>query len=452
MSRFQTIPRRTFLQGLGATMALPLLDAMPSATAANTAANTANSDTQAPVRAAFVFFPNGAIMPSWKPTGTGTDYQLSETLKPLDPYRDDLNIFSGLAQDNGRAKGDGPGDHARCASTYLTGAHPVKTSGANIKVGVSVDQVAAGQIGKRTRLPSLEIGIERGRNAGNCDSGYSCAYSSNVSWKTATTPQAKEINPRAVFGRLFGTEADAKTRKRRNRIRKSILDLVADDAKRLGKSLGKNDRAKLDEYFTSVREIEQRISRSEQNATKQRPANFPIPENTPRDLGEHVNLMYDLLVLAFQTDTTRVATYMLGNAGSNRTYPMVGVNSGWHSLSHHRNEQAKVDQLQKIDHWQVEQFARFLGKLKNISEGDGTLLDNCMIMYGSGLSDANRHNHDDLPIIVAGHGGRTMQTGQHVVAEKERPLNDLFLSMLDRLDAGVESIGDSKQRLTEIDA
>jgi hypothetical protein len=399
-----------------------------------------------------VFFPNGAIMPSWKPTGTGTDYQLSETLKPLDPYRDDLNIFSGLAQDNGRAKGDGPGDHARCASTYLTGAHPVKTSGANIKVGVSVDQVAAGQIGKRTRLPSLEIGIERGRNAGNCDSGYSCSYSSNVSWKTATTPLAKEINPRAVFGRLFGTEADAKTRKRRNRIRKSILDLVADDAKRLGKSLGKNDRAKLDEYFTSVREIEQRISRSEQNSTKQRPADFPVPENTPRDLGEHVNLMYDLLVLAFQTDTTRVATYMLGNAASNRTYPMVGVNSGWHSLSHHRNEPAKVDQLQKIDHWQVEQFARFLGKLKNISEGDGTLLDNCMIMYGSGLSDANRHNHDDLPIVVAGHGGRTMQTGQHVVAEKERPLNDLFLSMLDRLDAGVESIGDSKQRLTEIDA
>jgi hypothetical protein len=433
-------------------MALPLLDAMPSATAANTAADTANPDTQAPVRAAFVFFPNGAIMPSWKPTGTGTDYQLSETLKPLDPYRDDLNIFSGLAQDNGRAKGDGPGDHARCASTYLTGAHPVKTSGANIKVGVSVDQVAAGQIGKRTRLPSLEIGIERGRNAGNCDSGYSCAYSSNVSWKTATTPLAKEINPRAVFGRLFGTEADAKTRERRNRIRKSILDLVAEDAKRLGKTLGKNDRAKLDEYFTSVREIEQRISRSEQNATKQRPANFPIPENTPRDLGEHVNLMYDLLVLAFQTDTTRVATYMLGNAGSNRTYPMVGVNSGWHSLSHHRNEKTKVDQLQKIDHWQVEQFARFLGKLKNIPEGDGTLLDNCMIMYGSGLSDANRHNHDDLPIVVAGHGGRTMQTGQHVVAEKERPLNDLFLSMLDRLDAGVESIGDSKQRLTEIDA
>ena len=450
MSRFPTIPRRTFLQGLGATMALPLLDAMPAAAA--TAANTANSTTPAAVRAAFVFFPNGAIMPSWKPTGTGTDYKLSETLKPLEPYRDDLNIFSGLAQDNGRAKGDGPGDHARCASTYLTGAHPVKTSGANIKVGVSVDQVAAGQIGKRTRLPSLEIGIERGRNAGNCDSGYSCAYSSNVSWKTATTPLAKEINPRAVFGRLFGTEADAKTRKRRNRIRKSILDLVADDAKRLGKTLGKNDRAKLDEYFTSVREIEQRISRSEQSVTKQRPSDFPLPENTPRDLGEHVNLMYDLLVLAFQTDTTRVATYMLGNAGSNRTYPMVGVNSGWHSLSHHRNEKSKVDQLQKIDHWQVEQFGRFLGKLKDIPEGDGTLLDNCMIMYGSGLSDANRHNHHDLPIVVAGHGGRTMQTGQHVVAAKERPLNDLFLSMLDRLDAGVESIGDSKQRLTEIDA
>ena len=448
MSGFKTIPRRTFLQGLGATMALPLLEGMQSATAA-TAATAA---TTTPVRAAFVFFPNGAIMPSWKPTGSGTDYTLSKTLKPLEPYRSELNIFTGLAQDNGRAKGDGPGDHARCAASYLTGAHPVKTSGANIKVGVSVDQVAAGQIGKRTRLPSLEIGIERGRNAGNCDSGYSCAYSSNVAWKTATTPVAKEINPRAVFGRLFGTEEDAQVRKRRNRIRKSILDLVAADAKRLQKTLGTNDKAKLDEYFTSVREIEQRIARSEQDAKQRRPKNFKVPGNTPRDMAEHVNLMYDLLALAFQTDTTRVATYMLGNAGSNRTYPMVGVNSGWHSLSHHRDEKGKVDQLQKIDEWHVVQFARFLGKLRSISEGDGTLLDNCMIMYGSGLSDGNRHWHHDLPVVVAGRGGRTMQTGRHVVAKEERPLNDLFLSMLDRLDANVESIGDSKQRLTEIDA
>jgi len=425
-------------------MALPMLDGMAPARAATAATP--------PVRAAFVFFPNGAIMPSWKPTGTGTDFELSQTLKPLEPFRSELNVFTGLAQDNGRAKGDGPGDHARCAASYLTGAHPVKTSGSNIKVGVSVDQVAAQQIGKRTRLPSLEIGIERGRNAGNCDSGYSCAYSSNVAWRTSTTPVAKEINPRAVFNRLFGSTEDAQVRKRRSRIRKSILDLVAADAQRLQKTLGKNDKAKLDEYFTSVREIEQRISRAEQDAEQRRPRDFKVPDQTPRNLTEHVNLMYDLLTLAFQTDTTRVSTYMLGNAGSNRTYPMVGVNSGWHSLSHHRDEKAKVDQLQKIDQWHVEQFAKFLGKLRGITEGDRTLLDNCMIMYGSGLSDGNKHWHHDLPVVVAGRGGRTLKTGHHILAKDERPLNDLFLSMLDRLDADVESIGDSKQRLTEIDA
>ena len=444
MSGFKTLPRRTFLRGIGATMALPLLEGMQPAHAAARAVTP-------PTRAAFVFFPNGAIMPSWKPAATGADYELSKTLKPLQAFKADLTVISGLAQDNGRAKGDGPGDHARCAASYLTGAHPVKTSAANIKVGISVDQVAAAQIGKQTRLPSLEIGIERGRNAGNCDSGYSCAYSSNVSWKTPTTPVAKEINPRAVFGRLFGSNEDAKIRKRRNKNRKSILDLVAADAKRLQQTLGRSDKAKLDEFFTSVREIEERITRTEAADQQRRPKDFPLPDRTPRDLSEHVNLMYDLLVLAFQTDTTRISTYMLGNAGSNRSYPMVKVNSGWHGLSHHRDEASKVDQLQRIDMWHVEQFARFLGKLKGIQEGEGTLLDNCQVMYGSGLSDGNRHWHHDLPIVLAGRGGNTLKTGEHIKIEKERPLNDLFLSILDRVGAQVESIGDSKQRLTQID-
>lgn len=444
MSGFKPLPRRTFLKGLGAAMALPYLEGMAPARAAG-------ASVTPPVRGAFVFFPNGAIQPAWKPEQAGADYKMSETLKPLEAFRDDLSVITGLAQDNGRAKGDGPGDHARCAASYLTGAHPVKTSAANIKVGVSVDQVAAEQIGKLTRLPSLEIGIERGRNAGNCDSGYSCAYSSNVSWKTPTTPVAKEINPRAVFERLFGSPQDAKDRKKRNKFRKSILDLVAADAKRLKQTLGTTDRAKLDEYFTSVREIEQRISRSEKDAEQRRPKNFKLPKRTPRDLTEHVRLMYDLLVLAFQTDTTRISTYMLGNAGSNRTYPMIGVNSGWHGISHHRDDAAKVAQLKKIDKWHVEQFATFLGKLKGISEGEGTLLDNCLIMYGSGLSDGNRHWHHDLPVVLAGKGGHTVKTGQHFKFEKERPLNDLFLSLLDRVGARVESIGDSKSRLTEID-
>ncbi|GAB4152770.1 MAG: DUF1552 domain-containing protein [Planctomycetaceae bacterium] len=441
MSQKTSLPRRTFLKGLGASMGVPLLDAMlTSDVQAKQAASAA------PVRMAFIFFPNGAIMNDWRPKGEGTGYQLSKTLKPLASFKSDFNVLTGLAQDNGRAKGDGPGDHARCASTYLTGAHPYKTAGANLKVGISVDQAAAARVGKRTRLPSLEIGIERGRNAGNCDSGYSCAYSSNVSWKTATTPMAKEINPRLVFERLFGGGESEKGKAKRDLYRKSILDMVAEDAYSLKKRLGKTDRRKIDEYFTSVREIEQRIIRAETLAKKARP-NFNVPTGIPREMTEHIRLMYDLLFLAFQTDTTRIATYMLGNAGSNRSYRMVNVNSGWHSLSHHRNQKDKVAQLQRIDEFHVREFARFLGKLKSVKEADSTLLDNSMIVYGSGLSDGNRHWHHDLPIVMAGRGGNTIQTGRHLVYEKETPLNNLFLSMLDRVGAGIKSIGDSKGRL-----
>ena len=445
MSQKSILPRRTFLQGLGAAMGVPFLDAMLTRQAL-----AAPTSAAVPTRMAFVFFPNGAIMPDWKPKGEGSSYQLSKTLKPLAKFKSDFNVLTGLAQDNGRAKGDGPGDHARCASTYLTGAHPYKTAGANLKVGISVDQAAAAQIGKRTRLPSLEIGLDRGRNAGNCDSGYSCAYSSNVSWKTATTPMAKEINPRLVFERLFGSNTAAdKGRAKRDLYRKSILDLVASDASQLKKKLGKTDQRKIDEYFTSVREIEQRIIRAETLAKKARP-DFNVPNGIPRDMTEHVRLMYDLLLLAFQTDTTRIATYMLGNAGSNRSYKMVGVNSGWHSLSHHRNQKDKMDQIQKIDQFHTTEFARFLGKMKSVKEADGTLLDHSMIVYGSGLSDGNRHWHHDLPIVMAGRGGNTIETGRHIVFPKETPLNDLFLSMLDRMNAKVVSIGDSKGRLKSL--
>ena len=440
------LPRRTFLKGLGTAMALPTLDAMiPDA------AWAANSTSGAiPVRSAFVFFPNGAIMPSWTPADAGNNYKLTKTLQNLSKFKADFNVFTGLAQDNGRAKGDGPGDHARCASTYLTGAHPVKTAGANIKVGISVDQLAAQHIGKATKLPSLELGIERGRTAGNCDSGYSCAYSSAVSWKSATTPMAKEINPREVFERMFGTNVDAvKGRAKRALYRKSILDLVAADAARLQKKLGQTDRRKIDEYFSSVRELEERIAKAEQAAEQRRPK-FEVPEGVPRDLQEHVRLMYDLLVLSFRTDTTRVATFMLGNAGSNKAYSMVGVSGGWHQLSHHRNDGKKVADLQKIDEFHAKQFAYFLGKLKSTKEGNSTLLDNSMILYGSGLSDANRHQHHDLPIVLAGGGGGTIKTGRHVKLSSETPLNNLFLSMLDRAGAKVDRFGDSTGRLREL--
>ena len=440
------LARRTFLQGMGLSVGLPLLEAMVPQQALGS-----QPPGQPPVRIAFVFFPNGAIMPSWTPKAEGENFELTPTLKPLEPFRSRITVVSGLAQDNGRAKGDGPGDHARSAASYLTGAHPYKTSGANIRVGVSVDQVAADRVGHLTRLPSLELGIEAGRNAGNCDSGYSCAYSSNVSWKTESTPMAKEIHPRLVFERLFGSSSpSSQGREQRDVLRKSILDFVTEDAERLKDRLGQADRRKLDEYFTSVRELEQRIERVEQNARQQRP-DFEVPEAIPRDTREHVRLMYDLLVLAFRTDSTRVATFMLANAGSNRSYPMVDVREGHHQLSHHRNDAQLMEKIQRIDQFLVGEFAYFLKQLESIQEGTGNLLDHVMVMYGSGLSDGNRHWHHDLPIVLAGGGAGTIRGGRHLRLPGEVPLNNLFLSMLDRVGANVDKLGDSSGRLTAID-
>jgi hypothetical protein len=436
--------RRTFLKGVGTAMALPWLESLwPGRLSAAEAAGP-------PTRMAFVFFPNGAIMDSWRPQGVGRDFTLGKTMASLEPFKQDLIVFSGLAQDNGWAKGDGPGDHARSASTFLTGAHPVKTAGADIRVGISADQAAAAQIGNRTKLPSLELGIERGRTAGSCDSGYSCAYSSCISWKTASTPMAKEIDPKQVFDRLFGSASEAERgRAERDLYRQSILDLVAEDAARLKNKLGQTDRRKVDEYFTSVRELEQRIERARTESAQARPE-LAVPDRIPPDLRQHVRLMFDLLVLAFQTDTTRIATFMLANEGSNRSYRMVEVNNGHHELSHHRNEQEKVEQLRRIDKFLVGEFSYFVERLKSVREGQGTLLDNSMVVYGGSLSDGNRHRHDDLPIVLAGRGGGTIDTGRHIKYEDETPLNNLFVSMLDRIGAPIEQLGDSTGKLREL--
>lgn len=433
------LARRTFLQGVGATLALPMLDAMRPARAA--------ADGSAPRRLAYVFFPNGAIMPDWKPEGVGTDYELPKTLQPLAPHKSDLLVISGLAHDMARAHGDGAGDHARSCATFLTGSHPRKTDGADIEAGVSVDQVAASEIGKQTRLPSLELGIEAGRQAGSCDSGYSCAYSSNISWKSPTTPMAKEINPRAVFERLFGNGVDdAKARAERNFYRKSILDFVSDDAARLRARLGQTDRRKLDEYLTSVREIEHRIEQSDVETKRQIP-DMPVPEGVPSQLSEHIRLMYDLMLVAFQTDTTRIATFMLANEGSNRAYREVDVKDGHHQLSHHRDDEKKVAQLQRIDQFLIEQFAYFLERLKATPDGDGTLLDHSMITYGCAISDGNRHRHEDLPCLVAGRGAGAVTTGRHMKIETETPMANLFLSQLEAVGVQRERIGDSTGKL-----
>lgn len=445
--KLNQLSRRTVLRGTGAMMSLPLLEAMLT-----TNGLAAGPSSNAPLRTAYVFFPNGAIMPDWTPKTDGEEFEFSKTLKPLEPFRNSLNVISGLAQDNGRSKGDGPGDHARSASTFLTGAHPVKTAGADIRVGVSADQFAAQQIGKETRLPSLEVGLESGRTAGSCDSGYSCAYSSTISWKTEHTPVPKEINPKLVFDRLFGgQETSPQERAKRAKYRQSILDVVAGDAKRLSKGLGRTDRQKLDEYFTSVREIEVRIGQAEQSARLETP-DFDIPDGIPRDLEEHSRLMYDLMLLAFRTDSTRIATFMLANEGSNRSYPSVGVNSGHHALSHHRDDKRKIADLQKIDSFHVSQFAYFLKRLSETKDGDGTLLDHSMIVLGSGLGDGNRHRHDELPIVLAGGGSGTVKTGQHIRLKEETPLNNLFLSMFQRIGVKADSFGDSNGLLKEIDA
>ena len=439
------LSRRTVLKGVGCAMGLPLLEAMlPSRAFA--------AEPAPPVRMAFISFPNGAIMDAWRPEGEGETFNFGPTMQPLKDLKTHITVLTGLAQENGFSKGDGAGDHARSSASLLTGAHPVKTSGANIRVGQSVDQAAAERVGHLTKLPSLEIGIERGRDAGSCDSGYSCAYSNSISWRDATTPMAKEIKPRLVFDRLFGNSVGGSGPSRRNRIRQSVLDLVSEQASDLNKRLGRGDQKKIDQYFSSVREIEQRISRAGQERQEIAVPEFDTPEDVPVDVQEHIRLMYDLMLLAFQTDATRIITFMSANEGSNKSYRMIGVNNGHHELSHHRSDPEKIEQLQKIDSFLVGEFARFLGKLKETPEGSGNLLDNCMVMYGSGLSDGNRHKHDDLPIILAGRGGGTIKSGRHIVVREGAPLNNLFLSMLDRVGASVASLGDSTGRLKVIDA
>ncbi|MBX6314620.1 MAG: DUF1552 domain-containing protein [Isosphaeraceae bacterium] len=420
-----------------------------------TALGRSSEKAPAPLRMAFLYIPNGVHMPAWTPEAIGADFKLPPILEPLAPLKEDLLVLSGLAQKNAFSLGDGPGDHARSLACFLTGVHPKKTNGADIKVGISVDQVAAQKIGHATRFPSLELGCERGAQAGNCDSGYSCAYSSNISWRSESTPMAKEINPRLVFERLFASDRAKEVgdaRARRERYKKSILDFVIEDAEQLSNRLGTADRRKVDEYLTSIREIELRLVRAETtSADLDLPSDFTPPVGIPQDYAEHVRLMLDLLALAFQGDVTRIATFVYANEGSTRSYRFLGVPEGHHDLSHHGGDPRKHEKLKIINRFHIEQFARFLQKLKAIPEGDGTVLDHSMIVYGSGIADGNRHNHDDLPILLVGKGGGTIKTGRHLRYEKRTPLNNLYLSMLDRMGTPVESLGDSTGRLDQLE-
>ena len=401
-----------------------------------------------------MYVPNGMNMAHWWPATVGNGYELPQILQPLAALRDDFNILSGLAQVAGRAGADGAGDHARANATWLTGQRARKTAGADIQVGISIDQVLAEQVGKQTRFDSLELGCDKARSAGACDSGYSCAYQFNLAWKGPATPMPPEANPKLVFERLFGNGANAEeaaARQKREQYNRSILDFVLEDANSLKRQLGATDRRKLDEYMTAVRELEERI----QQAEKFKLANIaPAARKDflPQDYSyeQHIRMMYDLMVLAFQTDSTRIASFLVAHDGSNRSYPFIGVPDGHHDLSHHGGDEAKLAKIAKINTFHTTQFAYFLAKLKAVKEGDGTLLDNCAVMFGSGLADGNRHAHHDLPILLAGRGGGTIKSGQSLEFKQETPLCNLFVSLAERMGAKVDKFGDSTGRLDGI--
>ncbi len=447
MSKDLRFSRRAALKGLGACIALPWLEAMLPRTAWGEAAKAA-----APRRMAFLYVPNGVNMAEWTPKEEGAGFTLTPTLEPLQPFKDDFMVLTGLTADKARPHGDGGGDHARAMAAWLTGRQARKTDGADIRVGVSVDQLAAEKVGQATRFASLEIGCEGGRNAGNCDSGYSCAYSANLSWRGESTPMSKEVNPKLVFDRLFSSAPkgdEAAARHERNKV--SILDFVADDAKSLQATLGANDQRKVDEYLTGVRELELRIAKAppavELGANK-----MDRPTGVPKDYKEHNRLMADLLALAFQADLTRIGTFVYANDGSNRSYKDdLGIGEGHHDLSHHSHNKEKLEKLQKINAFHMSHFAYLLERLKAVKEGDGTLLDSCMIVYGGGISDGDRHNHDDLPILLAGKGGGALKPGRHVKYPRETPLTNLYVAMLDRMGAHVDSFGDSTGLLTGLE-
>jgi hypothetical protein len=443
----KALHRRTFLRGIGTTLALPLLDAMVPAMAATrvTPANPA-------VRLGFVYVPNGIIQKGWLPSTTGAGFEFASTMKPLEPFRDKLLVLSNLMQNGGRALGDGAGDHARAGASWLTGVHPKKTEGVNIMAGVSADQIAAKELGKKTQLASLEIGLEEPTLAGSCDTGYSCAYTNTISWRTPTTPNPMEINPRAVFERLFGdgdsTEPAARLKLMRED--RSILDFVREDVARLEPGLGSRDKSKLNEYLDGIREVERRIQKAEEQSATMKVPLLERPSSIPDEFEEHAKLMSDLMVIAYQTDMTRVISFMMAREGSNRSYRSIGVSDGHHSVTHHQNDPEKIAKTMKIDELHVRSFAYLLNKMNSTPDGDGTLLDHSVILYGSSISDGNVHTHHDLPLVLAGGASVRIKSGRHIRYAPETPMNNLLLTMLDRSGVPAETLGDSTGKLDQL--
>jgi len=441
------LPRRTFLRGLGASIALPLLDSMIPAL-------TAQSRTAAaPVRRLGIFFvPNGMAMKYWMPTTEGTTFELPRTLSPLAPYRDQMVVLSNLATMCAYPRpGEGGGDHARSASTFLTGVHIKRTSAADVEAGVSADQIAARQLGQATQLASLELALETVELLGACDGTYACAYSNTIAWRTPTTPLPMENDPRAVFERLFGTATSTDPASRLARVRRdrSILDSVSDKVASLRVRLAPGDRTKLTEYLEAVRDVERRVQKAEEQSDRELLI-VDQPAGIPGDFGEHARLMMDLLALAYQADLTRVSTFMIGREVSSRPYPEIGIPDSHHPVSHHENDLQKLDKLGRINLHHMTQFAHFVEKLKATPEGDGSLLDHSLLVYGAGISDSNTHFHDNLPIALVGGAAGGLRGGRHLRYPKNTPLTNLWMTVLEKMGVPAEKIGDSTGKIQHL--
>jgi hypothetical protein len=441
----KSLSRRTFLRGAGTAVALPFLDAMVPAFAA------AGALGKKPVRMAFVYVPNGIMMDGWNPDYDGKLGQLPRILKPLEPLKDDVLLLGNLTHNTGRALLDGAGDHGRCCGSYLTGVQVKKTL-VDIQAGLSCDQIVASQVGRQTRFPSLEIGLEDARQAGDCDSGYSCAYTNNLAWRSPTQALPPILDPRALFERLFGdgTVMSPEARLLQARERRSILDFVMGDAQKLQTNLGPTDRRKLDEYLSSIREVERQIEKAAKDNAQIDP-HMDKPYGVPADFAQHFKLMTDMVTIAFQADLTRVLTFLVTREGTSRAYREIDIPDGHHPLTHHQGKPELMEKVRQINSYHVQQFAAWITRLKSIKEGDSTLLDNSMIVYGAGLSDGNRHLHEDLPTLIAGRGGSHFKSGRRIVFRKETPMCNLFLTMMDRMNVPMEHFGDSTGSLTGVD-
>ncbi len=429
------LPRRTFLKGAGVALGLPLLDSMIPALA--TAA-----ESKSPRRMTFIYLPNGILMDQWTPASEGNGFKLTPTLEPLASLREHLLLISGLAHPEGRAAaGEAGGDHARAASSFLTGVHCKRTEGADLHAGISLDQIAARELGKYTQLASLELALDATETVGECESGYSCAYTNTLAWRTPTTPMPMENQPRAVFERLFGdTEStDAKARLAQIESDHSVLDFVSQGISNLMKKSGAGDRAKLNEYFEAIRDIERRIQLAEQQSSRELPK-LDRPVGVPPTYEEHAKLMYDLQVLAFQTDLTRVTSFMMGHEQTNRNYSEIGIPDSHHSLSHHGGNAEKKSKLAKINTYHIRTLGYFLEKLRTTKDGDGSLLDHSVVLYGAGLSDANMHRHDDLPVLLAGGGGGKIKGGRHIRFAENTPMPRLYGTLLDTIGMPVDAM------------